>query len=185
MWKTFSRSFLPTASANFAIRSSSGCLLPQCCIVGSRTVSSTLFVSPTELIKESFKEFPIKRRPPDSKKKSHLELRQEKIKHNEKRCVAKRQNIRISPKKLNLVARLIRGVNYFEAIGQLENSGKAIAPTVIEVLNTARYAGEHHKKLNPDRLLVGKLFLSWLLLFLVCSVGVKERERVCVCVCVA
>ena len=73
---------------------------------------------------------------------------------NEARAFAKM--IRISPQKLNLVARLIRGKSCEEAISILMFSQRRVANEVKKVLQSAIANAENNQQLDVDRLVVAE-----------------------------
>ena len=64
--------------------------------------------------------------------------------------------IRVSPRKLNLVAELIRGMEASRALAQLAFSRKGIAPEVKKVLESAIANAENNHDLDVDRLYVAE-----------------------------
>jgi large subunit ribosomal protein L22 len=65
-------------------------------------------------------------------------------------------NIRVSPRKLNLVAALIRGQRAAEAVATLTFSKRRIAVTVKKTLESAIANAENNHQLDVDRLVVSK-----------------------------
>ncbi|WP_137127383.1 50S ribosomal protein L22 [Roseomonas sp. HF4] len=65
-------------------------------------------------------------------------------------------NIRVSPRKLNLVAALIRGKKAQDAVAQLTFSKRRIAVTVKKTLESAIANAENNHSLDVDRLVVSK-----------------------------
>ena len=65
-------------------------------------------------------------------------------------------NIRVSPRKLNLVAGLIRGRRAAEAVATLTFSKRRIAVTVKKTLESAIANAENNHQLDVDRLVVSK-----------------------------
>jgi len=65
-------------------------------------------------------------------------------------------NIRVSPRKLNLVAGLIRGKRAQDAVAQLTFSKRRIAVTVKKTLESAIANAENNHSLDVDRLVVAK-----------------------------
>lgn len=63
-------------------------------------------------------------------------------------------NIRVSPRKLNLVAAMIRGLAADKALAALEFSRKGIAGDVRKVLESAIANAENNHQLDVDRLYV-------------------------------
>ncbi|MBX5453196.1 MAG: 50S ribosomal protein L22 [Acidobacteriia bacterium] len=64
------------------------------------------------------------------------------------------RNIRVSPRKLNLVAALIRNVDAAEAVARLRFSKRRIAVTVRKALESAIANAENNHQLDVDRLVV-------------------------------
>jgi large subunit ribosomal protein L22 len=65
-------------------------------------------------------------------------------------------NIRVSPRKLNLVAGMIRGKRAQDAVAQLTFSKRRIAVTVRKTLESAIANAENNHSLDVDRLVVSK-----------------------------
>ena len=65
-------------------------------------------------------------------------------------------NIRVSPRKLNLVAGLIRGRRAAEAVATLTFSKRRIAVTVKKTLESAIANAENNHQLDVDRLVVSR-----------------------------
>ena len=65
-------------------------------------------------------------------------------------------NIRVSPRKLNLVAGLIRGKKAQDAVAELTFSKRRIAVTVKKTLESAIANAENNHSLDVDRLVVSK-----------------------------
>ena len=66
------------------------------------------------------------------------------------------RNIRVSPRKLNLVAALIRGRRAQDAVATLTFSKRRIAQTVKKTLESAIANAENNHQLDVDRLVVSK-----------------------------
>jgi large subunit ribosomal protein L22 len=66
------------------------------------------------------------------------------------------KNIRVSPRKLNLVAGLIRGRTAQDAVATLTFSKRRIAQTVRKTLESAIANAENNHSLDVDRLVVTK-----------------------------
>jgi len=66
------------------------------------------------------------------------------------------RNIRVSPRKLNLVAALIRGRQAQDAVATLTFSKRRIAVTVKKTLESAIANAENNHSLDVDRLVVAK-----------------------------
>jgi large subunit ribosomal protein L22 len=75
-------------------------------------------------------------------------------KDNEAQAVAR--SIRISPRKLNLIAELIRGKDASAALADLTFSKRRIAGTVKKVLQAAIANAENNHQLDVDRLFVAE-----------------------------
>ncbi len=73
---------------------------------------------------------------------------------NEAQAVARA--IRTSPRKLNLVAELIRGKDASKALAELTFSKRRIAGTVKKVLQAAIANAENNHQLDVDRLVVAE-----------------------------
>ena len=65
-------------------------------------------------------------------------------------------NIRVSPRKLNLVAAMIRGKKAQDALAQLTFSKRRIAGTVKKTLESAIANAENNHSLDVDRLVVSR-----------------------------
>ena len=65
-------------------------------------------------------------------------------------------NIRVSPRKLNLVAAMIRGKKAQDAVAQLTFSKRRIAGTVKKTLESASATAENNHSLDVDRLVVSR-----------------------------
>jgi large subunit ribosomal protein L22 len=65
-------------------------------------------------------------------------------------------NIRVSPRKLNLVAQMIRGAKVQDAVAQLTFSKRRIAVTVRKTLQSAIANAENNHQLDVDRLVVSR-----------------------------
>jgi len=66
------------------------------------------------------------------------------------------KNIRVSPRKLNLAAGLIRGRKVGDAVATLTFSKRRIAQTVKKTLESAIANAENNHQLDVDRLVVSK-----------------------------
>ena len=64
--------------------------------------------------------------------------------------------VRVSPRKLNLVAQLIRGMDASRALTQLTFNRKGVAPDVKKVLESAIANAENNHDLDVDRLFVAE-----------------------------
>jgi large subunit ribosomal protein L22 len=65
-------------------------------------------------------------------------------------------NIRVSPRKLNLIAAMIRGSRAQEAVATLTFSKRRIAQTVKKTLESAIANAENNHQLDVDRLVVSR-----------------------------
>jgi large subunit ribosomal protein L22 len=73
---------------------------------------------------------------------------------NEVRAIGR--TIRVSPRKLNLVAEMIRGKKASTALAELTFSKRRIAQTVKKVLQAAIANAENNHQLDVDRLVVSE-----------------------------
>jgi len=80
------------------------------------------------------------------------------VQENEARAFAK--HIRTSPRKMNLVAGLIRGKSVAQALNSLEFCQKRVANEVRNVLNSAIANAENNHNLNVDKLVVSEAFVG-------------------------
>ena len=69
-------------------------------------------------------------------------------------------NIRVSPRKLNLVAAMIRGKKAQDAVAQLTFSKRRIAGTVKKTLESAIANAENNHDLDVDDLVVSQAFVG-------------------------
>ena len=70
------------------------------------------------------------------------------------------RNARISPKKANLVAGLIRGKMVTEALSQLQFTPKKAAGLLHKVVNSAAANAENNFKQNRDRLYIKEVVVT-------------------------
>lgn len=70
------------------------------------------------------------------------------------------KGIKQSPKKVNLVAALVRGMRVEDALLQLQVTVKRAAKTVYQVIHSARANAVHNHGLDADRLLVAEAFVG-------------------------
>ncbi len=80
------------------------------------------------------------------------------VKENQARVIAK--YLRVSPQKLNLIAKMIRGLKVDAALTQLSFSQKRIASDVKKLLMSAIANAEHNYKLDVDKLYVSEAFVG-------------------------
>lgn len=69
-------------------------------------------------------------------------------------------SLRTSPRKLNLVAQSIRGLNVSKAVAELSFSKKRIAKSVLGVLQSAIANAENNHNLNIDKLFVSEAYVG-------------------------
>ncbi|KAG9441892.1 hypothetical protein H6P81_017746 [Aristolochia fimbriata] len=74
--------------------------------------------------------------------------------------VAKRSQVQASPKKVNLVVALLRGMRVEDVLLQLQVKMKRAAKTVYQVINSARANATHNHGLDPERLLLAEAFVG-------------------------
>jgi large subunit ribosomal protein L22 len=77
---------------------------------------------------------------------------------NEARAVARM--LRVSPRKLNLVAQAIRGLDAQPALAQLTFNPRRIAGDVKKVLQSAIANAENNHQLDVDRLYVAEAYVG-------------------------
>ncbi|XP_051114396.1 50S ribosomal protein L22, chloroplastic-like [Andrographis paniculata] len=70
------------------------------------------------------------------------------------------KKIKQSPKKLNLVAALVRGMRVEDALLQLQVTVKRASKTVYQVIHSARANATHNYGFDPDKLLVAEAFVG-------------------------
>lgn len=68
--------------------------------------------------------------------------------------------IRIAPKKVNLVADLIRGRSIQEASNLLRFAPKRAAPILLKLLKSAAANAENNFKQDPDKLIISKVIVN-------------------------
>ncbi|KAG9441550.1 hypothetical protein H6P81_017404 [Aristolochia fimbriata] len=73
---------------------------------------------------------------------------------------AVRKGIKQSPKKVNLVVALVRGMRVEDVLLQLQVKIKRAAKTVYQVINSARANATHNHELDPEQLLVAEAFVG-------------------------
>lgn len=74
----------------------------------------------------------------------------------EARAIAK--YVRISPRKVNIVLKLIRGKDVKEALAILKYTPKAASQVVAKVINSAVANAENNHEMNPDNLYVAETY---------------------------
>lgn len=70
------------------------------------------------------------------------------------------RNVRISPKKANLIAGLVRGVKVDDALSQLKFTPKKAAGVLYKVIHSAAANAENNFKQNRDRLYVKEILVT-------------------------
>lgn len=75
-------------------------------------------------------------------------------------AICKVKNLRVSPRKLNLVAQSIRGLKVGNALQQLNFSPKRIAVDVKKALQSAIANAENNQQLDIDRLIVKEAYVG-------------------------
>ena len=85
--------------------------------------------------------------------------------NNERRVAANQamavcNSLRTSPRKLNLVAQSIRGLDASKAVAELSFSKKRIAKVALAVLQSAIANAENNHSLNIDKLKVKEAFVG-------------------------
>ena len=75
-------------------------------------------------------------------------------------AVARRKNLKVSPKRLRLIADAVRGKNVGEAIDTLRYSKKTIAPHVIKLIQSAVNNASQDRSVNEDLLFVKEIFVD-------------------------
>ncbi|MFD1363531.1 50S ribosomal protein L22 [Lentibacillus salinarum] len=74
------------------------------------------------------------------------------------KAVAK--SVRIAPRKVRLVADLIRGKEVGEAIAILRHTQRGASPVVEKVVNSAVANAEHNYEMEPDNLVISGAFVD-------------------------
>ncbi|MEW9670166.1 50S ribosomal protein L22 [Ammoniphilus sp. CFH 90114] len=70
------------------------------------------------------------------------------------------RQVRIAPRKVRLVVDLIRGKQVGEALAILAHTPKAASPVVEKVLKSAIANAEHNLELDPNSLVISKVFVD-------------------------
>lgn len=68
--------------------------------------------------------------------------------------------LNVSPRKMNVVASLVRGRTVSDAVVILENTPRKAAHMLREVLQSAASNAEHNDKVNPDSLYIDKIIVG-------------------------
>lgn len=74
--------------------------------------------------------------------------------------IAMAKNIRISPRKVNIVLKLIKGKPLAEAYAILQYTPKAASPVLTKLLKSAEANAVNNNELNPDALYVDTCFAN-------------------------
>ena len=77
-----------------------------------------------------------------------------------KSCTATCRSIRTSPRKLNLVAHTIRGLNAEKAVAELTFSKRRVAKVALQLLKSAIANAENNHSLNIDKLVVSEAYVG-------------------------
>ncbi|XP_039057498.1 uncharacterized protein LOC120200819 [Hibiscus syriacus] len=85
---------------------------------------------------------------------------EKKVAPNRTKVQAVLKKIKQSPKKVNLVAALVRGMRVEDALLQLQVTVKRAAETVYQVIHSAKANATHNHGLVPERLLVEEAFVG-------------------------
>ncbi|XAR69854.1 hypothetical protein NMG60_11001596 [Bertholletia excelsa] len=88
------------------------------------------------------------------------------------------KGIKQSPKKVNLVAALVRGMRVEDALLQLQVTVKRAAKTVYQVIHSARANATHNHGLDPERLIVAEAFVGKGLFLKKVSYHAKRRAGI-------
>ncbi len=72
-------------------------------------------------------------------------------------AVAKLNYLRIAPRKVRMVADLIRGKTVKEAVSLLQFTVRRSAQPVLKLLNSAAANAKHNAKVNPENLVISKI----------------------------
>ncbi|XP_021657059.2 uncharacterized protein LOC110647500 isoform X1 [Hevea brasiliensis] len=117
--------------------------------------------SSRKLLADSFEETPI-RSPltPALTPLSSGKTKEQKAVSKPSKVQAVLKGIKQSPKKVNLVAALVRGMRVEDALLQLQVTIKRASKTVYQVIHSARANAIHNHGLDPDRLLVAEAFVG-------------------------
>lgn len=83
---------------------------------------------------------------------------QRRVEDNQARVFTR--SLRVSPRKLNLVAQLIRGLDVQDALAQLTFSRKAISKEVKKALQSGIANAENNHNLDVDRLFVEEAYVG-------------------------
>ena len=77
-----------------------------------------------------------------------------------KRAVARRNEVRISPRKVQIVLDLIRGKDAELAKGILKNTTKSAAEPILKILNEAIANAENNFKMDKEKLFVAECYVT-------------------------
>lgn len=82
------------------------------------------------------------------------------IEKTELQAVAHLRNVRISNRKVKIVADLIRNKNVEEALNILEFAPKAASKILIKLLNSAIANAENNHKMKKEKLYIAKIYAN-------------------------
>jgi large subunit ribosomal protein L22 len=118
--------------------------------------------SSTLLLKNSTEEAPVSSPlvPISSFGSSKAEEQNQKAITKAEKVQAVLKKIKQSPKKVNLVAALVRGMLVKDALLQLQVTIKRASKTVYQVIHSARANASHNHGLDPERLIVAEAFVG-------------------------
>lgn len=77
-----------------------------------------------------------------------------------KRAVARREEVRISPRKVKIVLDLIRGKDAELARGILKNTSKGATEPVLKLLNEAIANAENNFQMDKEKLFVAECYVT-------------------------
>jgi len=80
--------------------------------------------------------------------------------NTDNQSIAKDNSIRISPRKLNIIAQSIVSMSVNKAINQLKFNQKRVSGNVLKVLNAAIANAENNKQLDIDSLVVKSAYVG-------------------------
>ncbi len=94
-----------------------------------------------------------------------------------KKAKAKARAIRVSPRKLNLLAESIRGLKADKAVAQLTFSKKRVSEEVKKVLLSAIANAENNHNMDVDRLFVSEAYVGKAMVMKRFQAGAKGRAN--------
>lgn len=99
------------------------------------------------------------------------------MKQETKTAMAKARTLRVSPRKLNLLAGSIRGLKADKAMAQLTFSNKRISTEVKKVLQSAIANAENNFNMDVDNLVVSEAYVGKAMVMKRFSAGAKGRAN--------